>query len=366
MSTSFGKQDSFSMFSRRSFCTKGLASSAYLLARSSWARALAESPVVGGASEGDVPTLTGFVSSGQLGTTLMHEHVLFGDIPEELRDDSVDFAVKLLNDASRAGVETVVDLTPFRDIKLYQQIASRTPVRIIASTGYYLRDRVPKWMAEMSDEKQLEERMMREVADGIEGTKVRPGIIKVAGDKSPLSEWEKKVFRAAARVQRATGIRIATHAVYAPREQFDLLVEAGADPKRLFFSHPETKICWQGHTREQKAEEFISIAKEGGYILFNNFGQDFYTPWPDMVFLMRTLCDRGYANRMFISVDCNWEWKNKQRVFEAEDAPYLDPNATKRTYAYMMTDVVPTMLKSGFSKKEIDTFLVENPGRFFS
>ena len=63
---------------------------------------------------------------------------------------------------------------------------------------------------------------------------------------------------------------------------------------------------------------------------------------------------------------CNWEWKNRQRVFEAEDAPYLDPNATKRTYAYMMTDVVPTMLKSGFGKKEIDTFLVENPHRFFS
>jgi phosphotriesterase-related protein len=317
-------------------------------------------------TDGYIPTLTGSASSRRLGTTLMHEHLLFGEIPEDLCKDSIDFAVKLLNDASRVGIETVVDLTPSRDIKLYQQIASQSPVRIIASTGYYLRHRVPKWMAETDDEKQMEKRMLREVTEGIDGTKVRPGIIKVAGDKSPLSDWEKKVFRAAARVQKATAIRIATHAVYAPREQFDLLLEAGANPKWLLFSHPETKICWQGHTREQKAEEFISIAKEGGYILFNNFGQDFYTPWPDMVFLMRTLCDRGYADRMFISVDCNWEWKNRQRVFEAEDAPYSDPNATKRTYAYMMTDVVPTMLKSGFSKKEMDTFLVENPRRFFS
>lgn len=295
----------------------------------------------------------------------MHEHVLFGEIPEDLRSDSMNFAVGLLNDAALAGVDTVVDLTPFRDIKLYEEIGRRTSVKIIASTGYYLRRRVPRWMAETNDEKQMEERMFREVTEGIDGTKVRAGVIKVAGDKTPLSDWEKMAFRAAARVQKATGVPIGTHAVYAPREQFDLLVGTGADPSRLFFSHPETKTCWQGHTREEKAEEFLSITREGGYILFNNFGQNFYTPWPDMVYLMRTLCDKGYARRVLISVDCNWEWKNRRRIFEAADKPYFDPNAARRTYAYMMTDVVPTMLKSGFSKKELETFLIENPRQYF-
>ncbi|MBZ5561969.1 MAG: hypothetical protein LAP13_06060 [Acidobacteriia bacterium] len=31
----------------------------------------------------------------------------------------------------------------------------------------------------------------------------------------------------------------------------------------------------------------------------------------------------------------------------------------------MITDTVPALLKSGFSQKEIRTFLVDNPRRFF-
>ena len=353
-------------WSRRTFVATCAASGACLLNDTLPFRALAAFLPAKTAGRNVVQTVTGPVDCAHLGTTLMHEHVLFGPIPEDLRSNSVDFAVQTLNDAARVGVKTVVDLTPFRDIKLYQQVAGRTAVRIVASTGFYLRHRVPKWMADIDDEKQMEDRMRHDVTEGIDDSKVRAGIIKVAGDKSPLSDWEKKVFRAAARVQKTTGARIGTHAVYAPREQFDLLVKTGANPNRLFFSHPETKSCWQGHTREEKLAEFLSITKEGGYILFNNFGEEYYTPWVDMVYLMRGLCDKGYANRIFISVDCNWEWKNRQRVFEAADAPFFDPNAAKRTYGYMMTDVVPTMLKSGFTKKELDIFLIENPRRFFS
>jgi predicted metal-dependent phosphotriesterase family hydrolase len=52
-------------------------------------------------------------------------------------------------------------------------------------------------------------------------------------------------------------------------------------------------------------------------------------------------------------------------VFEGAEPPYLDPDASKRTYAYMVTDAVPKLLKSGFSQQEIEVFLVENPRRFF-
>jgi len=78
-----------------------------------------------------VATMRGPVGCETLGTTLMHEHVLFGAIPEDLRSNSVDFAVQLLNEAAPAGVDTLVDLTPFRDIGLYEQVARRTRVNII-------------------------------------------------------------------------------------------------------------------------------------------------------------------------------------------------------------------------------------------
>jgi phosphotriesterase-related protein len=296
----------------------------------------------------------------------MHEHILFGLIPDDLRAASVDFAVKLLEAAAKSGIDTIVDLTPFRDIQLYREIATRSKVKIIASTGFYLRNRVPQWMAEIDDEGKMEERMFKELTEGIDGTGIRAGIIKVAAGNTPYSDWQKKVYRAAARVQKSTGTSIATHAVDKPREQFDLLVKAGADPGRLFFSHVETVAGWGGRDRGQMLQEFITIAKEGGSLLFNNFGQKYYTPWEDMVFLMRSLCDQGFGNQLLVSVDCNWEWKSRKIVFEAEDEPFLDPQAAKRTYAYMLTDVVPTMMKAGFSQKEIDRLLIENPRRFFA
>src|SRR5690242_16201221 len=85
-----------------------------------------------------VPTLTGAVPCDNLGTTLIHEHVLYGEMPSDQRAASVDIAVKLLKDAARVGVDTLVDLSPTREMPLYQEIAKQVPLRIIASTGSYL------------------------------------------------------------------------------------------------------------------------------------------------------------------------------------------------------------------------------------
>ena len=123
-----------------------------------------------------VSTMTGPVPCGSLGTTLIHEHILwFGGpkltdpsytpIPDELRSESVEFAVFLLNDAARVGIDTVVDLTPHRPIDLYQQIAKRTSVKIIPSTGFYRRQKIPKWMADIDDEKQMEDRMLKKLSE---------------------------------------------------------------------------------------------------------------------------------------------------------------------------------------------------------
>jgi phosphotriesterase-related protein len=213
-------------------------------------------------------------------------------------------------------------------------------------------------MADMEDEGRMVERMLKEITEGIDGTKIRAGIIKVAQERSPLSDWEKRVFRAAARVQKATGIPIAIHCGSA-REQFDALVQAGANPRRIFFSHVDVG------RKGQPGDQLLSIVREGSCLEVDIFGQDFYTPWTELVSFLRSLCDAGFANQIFPSIDCNWHWADGKKVFEGAEAPYFDPNASKRTYAYMITDAVPALLKSGFSKKEIDTFLVENPRRFF-
>ncbi len=322
-----------------------------------------------------VPTMTGPVRCNALGTTLMHEHVLFcsgtrlqdpgySPIPAEKQQESVDFAVSLLQDAARVGIDTLVDLTPYRPIDLYQQIAKRSRVRIVPSTGFYRRAKIPKDLAEMDDENQMYEYMLKEVTEGIQGTKIRAGIMKIAAETSPLSEWEKKVFRAAARVQHTTGTPIATHDGAGAREQLDLLVQAGATPRRVFISHVDMGLHGK-LTRGQLVEELVSIAREGGYLEFDTFGQESYTPWRDLVLLWHSIIDAGFIGRIFFSIDCNWHWENGKKIFEGADRPDADPDAGRRTYAYMMTDAVPKLLKSGFTEQMIHSILVDNPPRFF-
>ncbi|MBZ5561970.1 MAG: hypothetical protein LAP13_06065 [Acidobacteriia bacterium] len=331
------------MISRRTFAAGCLAGSALSwLASGAGFAAEGTAPAGGKKSKiAVVPTMTGPVRCDALGTTLMHEHVLwfagprledpgYTPIPNSLRAESVDFAVSLLNDAAQVGIDTLLDLTPHRPIDLYIKIAKRTSVKTVPSSGFYRRAKIPKLWAEMEDENQMRDLMLKEVTEGIEGTKIRASIIKVAGETSALSDWEKKVFRAAAQVQKAVGVPIATHDGANAREQFDWLLESGANPRRLMLGHVDTMLGAH-RTREQVRDVLVSIAREGGYLEVDTFGQEFYTKWVDLVYFLRALCDAGFANRIIISVDCNWQWEDGKKVFEGAGPPNFDPHAAERT-----------------------------------
>ncbi|MDI7275183.1 MAG: hypothetical protein QME94_04315 [Anaerolineae bacterium] len=306
-------------------------------------------------------TVRGPVDTGQMGTTLMHEHVLF-QFDDSRRKQSVDFAVDLLREARQAGVRTVVDLTPVRRIDWLWDVASQVDLHIVVCTGYYLERLTPRFLAELS-EAQMVERMVRELSEGIDGTHVRAGIIKVAGDRPELTPWELQVLSAAAKAQQRTGACIATHACAGAREQAEGLARAGADLERVFFSHVEAEFGWEGRTLQEEARYLEQVARWGGSLLFNNFGFEFDTPWPDLTYLLHYLCDKGLASKVLVSVDCNWRWNERGEIeFEAERE---HPETRARTFAYMMTHAVPALLEAGFSEADVQTFLVENPRRFF-
>ncbi len=309
----------------------------------------------------NVQTLTGPLPPDKMGLTLIHEHLLYGDIPPELNERSVEIVLANLNDAARVGIDTITCLSPERDITLYSRIAEKSPVRLIVSTGSYVHRLCSPRLQKMNEDERVH-LMTKEISEGIDGTKLRASIIKVAGDKSPLTDWEKMSFRASARAQKATGVPVGTHAIYAPRDQFDILVASGADPQKCFFSHTEAEFGWQGRNLEQQTNYLATITRDGGSLLFNNFGLTKDTPWVDLVYILRTLCDRGYANRILISVDSAWEWKAGKPVIQHAEKYPGNPD---RTYAYMITEAVPALLKAGFSAQDMKTFLVDNPRRMF-
>lgn len=308
-----------------------------------------------------VQTVRGPMDTRDLGTTLIHEHVLF-QFDDSRRRPSIEMAVQLLQAAAKVGVRTVVDLTPVRRIDWFMEIAEQVDVNIIACTGYYVNSQTPKPLAAYS-EAQMVERMVRELTEGIDNTPVRAGIIKVAGVKPQLTPWEVQVFTAAAKAQMRTGACIATHACAGSREQAQVLLRAGADLNRAFFSHVEAEFGWEGRSVQEEARYLEEIARQGGSLLFNNFGFEFDTPWADLTYLLHYLCDKGLENKILISVDCNWTWNAEGKIeFEAERQ---HPETRRRTFAYLLTEAVPELLRAGFTEQDIHTFLVENPRRFF-
>ena len=309
-----------------------------------------------------IQTVRGPVSHDQLGLTLIHEHVFYQS-DDSHRKASVDFEVTLLAEGAARGIQTVVELTPTRRIDWLMDINRRVDINIIASTGYYVEQLTSPSLAALSED-QMVTRMVNELTVGIDGLPVKAGIIKVAGNTASLTPWEVQVFTAAAKAQRKTGACIATHACSGSREQADVLLRGGADLNRVFFSHVEAEFGWQGRSVREEAVYLEAIASKGGSLLFNNFGFEWDTPWPDLVFLLKHLCDAGLQEKVLISMDVNWTWNRAGQIeFEAEAD---HPGAERRTYAYMLTEVVPALLKAGFTQKDIDIFLIDNPRKFFA
>jgi phosphotriesterase-related protein len=309
----------------------------------------------------DLLTVKGPVAIDVLGVTLLHEHVLW-QFDDSRRQKSIDFAVKLLKDAADQGVCTLIDLTPHRRIDWLMEIADRVEVNIAVCTGYYHQEGfLPRSLAELSETRMVD-RMVNELVNGIDSTSVRAGIIKVAAVRPQLTAWEEQVFRAAARAQKMTGACMATHAVAGAREQAAILLKNGVDLNRVFFSHVDTETGWEGRSVKEQAVYLEEIARQGGSLLLNNFGCSFYTSPENEIYLMKHLCDAGLAEKILISIDVNWTWNQTGEIEFEEQANH--PEAGRRTYAFMMTDTLPELLKSGFTEKDLQTFLVNNPQAF--
>jgi phosphotriesterase-related protein len=99
---------------------------------------------------------------------------------------------------------------------------------------------------------------IREWENGIEGTGVRPGFMKIGvdgakGDPPRLSDVDTRIVRAAARAQKRTGLVVASHTGQgaAAIEQIRLFREENADPGRLIIVHCDAEPNFDWHVKAQ-------------------------------------------------------------------------------------------------------------------
>ena len=202
-----------------------------------------------------IQTVAGPVDPAQLGVTLMHEHVLVdfigaAEVSPSRYDADVVFARALpfLRQAKALGGATLVECTPAylgRDARLLRRLAEASGLHILSNTGYYgaNKDKHLPPHAFTETPQQLAARWIRECEQGIDGTGIKPGFMKIGVDAGPLSEVDAKLVRAAAITHKATGLPIAVHTGngVAALEEIDILERDGVPLSSFIWVHAHSE-----------------------------------------------------------------------------------------------------------------------------
>jgi len=198
-----------------------------------------------------VMTVNGPINPQQMGFTLTHEHVMADFIGAEKYSKSrynagevFETALPFIKDVKAKGVDTFIDCTPAylgRDPTILKRLSDATGINMLTTTGYYgaVNEKfVPKHAYDESAQ-QLANRWINEWDQGIEGTSIKPGLIKTSTDKGPLTPMQRKLIQAAGIAHLSTGLTIAVHSGNgdAAFEQLEILKEQGESHHQQEFGY---------------------------------------------------------------------------------------------------------------------------------
>ncbi len=164
-------------------------------------------------------TVTGEISAAKIGKTLHHEHILVDFIGADSigynrwnKEKVVKKVLPYLLEIKKLGYNTIIECTPAylgRDPKLLKMLSEKSGLQILTNTGYYAAGAkyIPKHGLTESAE-QLANRWIDEAKNGIEGTEIYPGFIKISVENTPLNKISRKVVEAACITHKETGLQL--------------------------------------------------------------------------------------------------------------------------------------------------------------
>lgn len=301
-------------------------------------------------------TVTGRISAEQLGLTLIHEHLLVDFIGADKissdrwsRAEVTKEVLPFLIEAKAAGVRTMFDCTPAflgRDCALLLQICEESGIQIVTNTGYYgavQNKYLPHWaFAETAD--QLATRWVNEFEDGIDGTNVRPGFIKISVDSSdPLSDIHQKLVRAAARTHLRTGLTICSHTgpALAAFQEMEIVQSEGVHPSAFVWVHAQA---------EKEKSFHAKAATLGAWISLDGIGWGDFDNYAESILKLKS---QKLLHRVLISHDAGW-YRPKET------------NAGFVGYTNIFNELWPRLQENGFTKTDWQQLLILNPAKAFA
>jgi phosphotriesterase-related protein len=340
-------------------------------------------------------TVRGPVPPGELGITLVHEHLLLnglsffepadGDDAEEFARAPVSLelapricaascsnydnllledpglAVEELREFERYGGRTIVDATSSvglgRDPAGLRQIAEQTSLNVVMGCGFYCEYSQPDWVLEAEID-ELTDFIVRDVTEGVDG--IRAGIIGEIGingqergtwrNVGEMTPSEERALRAAARGSITTGAALYIHQpnrASAVRAIMDVLAEEEIRPNRVILGHMSSVPDFEAH---------LAALEAGFWIAYDNFGMSrltnaWYRPIPDAqrIAWLLEVFRLGFGDQVLISHDV---WcKVQLRRFGGDG------------YGHILRTIVPELRACGLTEADLDRLLVTNPAR---
>lgn len=300
-------------------------------------------------------SVTGSFPIDSLGLTLIHEHMLVDFIgadsisSERWNRDSVEAKViPFLLEVKKHGVRTILDCTPSylaKDPLLLKSLSEKSGIRILTNTGFYgavggkyLPDFVQTESAE-----QLADRWIAEFENGIEGSGIKPGFIKISvNEADTLSEIDQKLVQAAGLTHQKTGLTIASHTGTwkTATQEVRILQEMGVDPSAFVWVHAQA---------EEDFENYKKAAELGVWISLDGIGWSI-DPYVDRLLFAK---EQGFLDRVLISHDAGW--------FD----PAKPSGGDFQPFTNIFEKLIPVLNEKGFIENEWNLLLIDNPKRVF-
>lgn len=302
---------------------------------------------------------------------LKHALILSKDV---LRMVDVEIMSKETSYFKASGGSAIVEMsTPgIRcDVNGLRSVSQNSGVHIIAPTGIYAYDSWPERFKEM-DVQELTAYMLDEVENGIEGTDIFPGHIKVAADVSDQPQ-ELNAIKAAARVSVESGLLMTVHqGMYLSEEQgtiiANIIQKEGADLFRTVMAHCSKffvdsnldKAILEPESWKLNTDHVKTLLDRGLNFSIDLFGHTWDaellawinpTDWQQMAGLV-ALIKAGYSSQIVLGTDTFI--KTLLRSYGGEG------------YCRLTDYVVPTLTRIGISDTDIRAITVDNPRRLLS
>lgn len=302
-----------------------------------------------------INTVTGIISIDSLGLTLIHEHMLVDFIgadsvnPNRWNRDSVAAKVlPFLLDVKKHGVKTILDCTPSflaKDVLLLKELSEKSGIQILTNTGYYgaVGGKYLPEHAYSESAEELSVRWIDEFENGIEGSGIKPGFIKISvNEADTLSEIDQKLVGAAGLANQKTGLTIASHTGTwkTAVQEVKILQEMGVEPSEFVWVHAQAETDFANYEEAANLGVWISLDGIGWAI----------DPYVERLLFAK---EKGFLDRVLISHDAGWYDPSK-------------PNGGDfQPFANIFEKLIPSLTEKGFSQSDWNQLLIENPKRAF-